>query len=341
VADSPVGIREGTDSDIPAAVDLLKTALGEGAIPRSTEFWNWKHAISPFGKSPFWVAESEGRLVGVRVFLRWTWDANGRRVSSVRAVDTATHPDYQGKGIFRNLTLTGVEELKREGVAFVFNTPNAKSRPGYLKMGWSTVGRTSLWVAPRSLAPAVRVARSRLRRHAAPGRLDDEDPTEAANPDLLTRNEVTKLLVSAGASSDRYRTPVDAAYLEWRYIRCPGYRYGFTLGDRGSVLAVHRTRRRAGAREVAFCELLHDDAASVRDIAAVVRRVLRDSLADYGVMAPPRSARVAGAMVLCGFIPGPRIGPILTVRPMNLSAAVPDPRSIRSWDMTLGSLELF
>jgi hypothetical protein len=341
VPESGISVREGTDADVPEVVELLKTSLGEGAIPRSIEFWKWKHCASPFGRSPFWVAELKSRIVGVRVFLRWTWRIGAENVRSVRAVDTATHPDFQGKGIFRTLTLRGVDELSRQGVAFAFNTPNARSRPGYLKMGWSTVGRTSLWIAPRSITPAIRVARSRLRRLPAAGKPDDDDPTEAARPDLLRRDDVAKLLDSNEATDGRYGTPMDAAYLEWRYMRCPGYRYGFTVGDSGRVLAVHRARRRAGAREVAFCELLFDEMASSRDIASLVRGVLRSSKADYGVIAPPRNARSAIALALCGFVPAPRLGPILTARLMNHSATLPDPRSMRSWDMTLGSLELF
>ena len=42
----------------------------------------------------------------------------------------------------------------------MFNTPNDKSRPGYLKMGWSELGRPTLGVVPRSPVSLVRMARS-------------------------------------------------------------------------------------------------------------------------------------------------------------------------------------
>lgn len=335
-------VRRGSEADVESVVELLKASLGEGAIPRTVEFWNWKHRNSPFGPSPFWVAEAGSRIVGVRVFQRWTWVARSEPFQTVRAVDTATHPAFQGKGIFRTLTLHGVQELARDGVRFVFNTPNDKSRPGYLKMGWSTVGRTSLWIAPRSLSAAIRVGRSRLARHKAPGELDADDRTEMPSAHMLEDAEVRALLEASALSDGRYRTVVDSAYLEWRYLRCPGYRYGFTLGDSGRVLAVHRSRRRAGAKEVAICELIFDrERATAGEIGAVLRGVLRHSAADYGVAAPPYDARAALGLALSGFVPAPRLGPMLTVRPLTDVELRPNPLLRASWGMALGSLELF
>src|SRR5687767_6957749 len=95
-------------------------------------FFAWKHEQGPFGASPAWVALDGERLAGFRTFLRWEFNhPDGRIRRGVRAVDTATHPDYQGRGIFRDLTLQALDHLRADGVDFVFNTPNAQSLPGY------------------------------------------------------------------------------------------------------------------------------------------------------------------------------------------------------------------
>ena len=77
----------------------------------------------------------------------------------MRAVDTATDREHQGKGIFRTLTTHGIEQIEADGVSWVFNTPNDSSRPGYLKMGWQVVGRLPVAITPRSPL-AVRHLRS-------------------------------------------------------------------------------------------------------------------------------------------------------------------------------------
>ena len=42
--------------------------------------------------------EDSGKLVGVRAFMPWMWTKGGKTYQAIRAVDTATHPDYQGRG---------------------------------------------------------------------------------------------------------------------------------------------------------------------------------------------------------------------------------------------------
>ena len=94
------------------------------------------------------VAEADGRVVGLRAFMRWEFVAGRRRFRAVRAVDTATHPDHQGRGIFSRLTLEALDGLRSEA-DFIFNTPNEKSLPGYLKMGWQVVGRVPIRIRVR------------------------------------------------------------------------------------------------------------------------------------------------------------------------------------------------
>ncbi|MEW5917472.1 MAG: GNAT family N-acetyltransferase, partial [Gemmatimonadota bacterium] len=139
--------RAGTD-DISAMLSLIGKCLGNNSLPCNADHWRWKHSTNPFGPSPCLVAEADGVLVGLRAFMRWTWRHAGRNVKTVRAVDTATDPAWRRKGIFKTLTMQLATEMQGEGVNLVFNTPNANSHPGYLNMGWRSIGRSELWVRP-------------------------------------------------------------------------------------------------------------------------------------------------------------------------------------------------
>src|SRR5688500_14713579 len=97
-------IREATLTDIPDIVSLLRISLGEKLLPKSEDYWRWKHINNPFGTSPVIIAKADGQIVGVRAFMRWAWESKSGRLEAVRAVDTATHPLHQGKGIFSKLT---------------------------------------------------------------------------------------------------------------------------------------------------------------------------------------------------------------------------------------------
>ena len=129
-----------------------------GPQAETAEFFRWKHLENPFGRSYMLLAEAEGDgglpLVHAMAIRR------GRRtVTAVRAVDTATHPDHQGRGIFRLLTTTAIEALRAEA-DLIFNTPNDKSLPGYLKMGWRRVADVPIRVRVRRPVRFVRHLRS-------------------------------------------------------------------------------------------------------------------------------------------------------------------------------------
>lgn len=345
-------IRPGTPEDTEAILRLAALSLGEGDIPRERAFWRWKHHENPFGPSPVLLAEADGMPVGLRVFLRWEWSAGGRRFQAVRAVDTATHPDWRGRGIFSTLTRTLVDELEGEGVHFVFNTPNERSRPGYLKMGWQVVGRTSPWIRP--LRP-VRLLRSFLRR---PSRTRDEGNAVRGNGarfpsaerfpgagELLDRPRFERLVeeVRRNREADRrLTTSLSLEYLGWRYAAIPGFAYrGLleTAGD-GAAAVIFRYKGRGALQELRICELLVSPEGGERSARTLLARLGRESGADYLTAMAARRAPERRALARSGFLPAVRMGPVLTVRPLNPVDGV-DPRRLADWRFSAGEMELF
>ena len=306
---------------------MLAASLGWLPHEQLDGFFAWKHDKNPFGRSPGWVALDGDRVVGFRTFLRWEYERAGDRVRAVRAVDTGTHPSYQGRGIFRRLTLHGLAELEAEGVDFVFNTPNAQSRPGYLKMGWKEVGRVPTSVRPTSPASVLLMARSGVPAEQW------STPTDAGRPanELLADPSLAELL-QAVAPGNRLRTDRTVAYLRWRYGFEPLAYRALSLSDHLSDgLAVFRLRRRGPALECALCESLvpDRDASAAR---ALLRAVVRTSGADYII-------RLGGPAVdRTGFARLPGQGPILTWRPFDPGAPG---ATLEDWDLSLGDVELF
>src|SRR5947208_13036039 len=104
------------DADVDDVVGLLGRALGPGPGGADRrELFVWKHLRNPFGRSVALVAEDGGRLVGVRTFMRWRFALpGGGGVDAVRAVDTATAPEAQRRGVFSSLTRRGLESCRDE-----------------------------------------------------------------------------------------------------------------------------------------------------------------------------------------------------------------------------------
>lgn len=305
-------VRRATPADDGAVVDLVARCLGWRPGDPNAELFRWKHRASPFGPSPAWVAEDDGRVVGFRTFMRWEFTDGTRRYRAVRAVDTATDPAYRGRGVFRDLTTRAVDELAADGVDFVFNTPNDQSLPGYLRMGWHVVGRLPLLLRVRTPVAALRTLRSR-----APADLWSQ-PADVGLPvrDVAWAGE-------ADASGDgRLRTVRAPEYLRWRFgLSELRYRALPTSGDP----VVARWRSRGRALELA---VVHVPAVPAGESARAVREALRASGADHAV--------ALGSPVPRGMVRLPRQGPLLTARPL-----AGRPPGLAGWDLTLGDVELF
>ncbi len=329
-ATATLDVRPTTDDDLPAVLELLQASLGWVPDDAYARFFSWKHHDSPFGRSPAWVAvdpEADGRIVGFRTFSRWQFEREGVTVPAVRAVDTATHPDYQGRGIFSLLTRRALDELRAEGVAFVFNTPNDRSRPGYLKMGWQLVERLPVAATPRSALSLVRLARARTPADKWSARTD----AGVAVGDVLADDDaVAALLASARPDDDRLRTRRTPAYLAWRY-GFPPLHYRAVVAAEGVAagVVVFRLRRRGAALEAAVCEQIVPDGDD-RTASSLVRTLLRDTRADHAV-------QIGRARPSRGLLPVPGQGPTLVWREVTEPVMPPAAR----WALGLGDIELF
>lgn len=318
-------------------IELLTVALGGGpAGERPPEFFRWKHLDNPFGRSFMLVAEAERRIIGLRAFMRWTFRADGRSFPAVRAVDTATHPEYQGQGVFSRLTREALEALRSE-TAFVFNTPNEKSLPGYLKLGWQEVGAVPVWIRVRRPLRFARGLRS-LRADSAMGSVGSIQAETAAQA-LEDEGAISDLLQASPGPDGRLATTRTVEYLRWRYGRAPLLDYR-AVSERGAGslngLAVFRVRPRGRLREATISEVIHrpGDAKTVRRLVHRVAAAARVDHLTHHVSGWP-----AGAAARSGFVRSP-LGLTLVVNPMR-SHLRPDPADLRSWAFSLGDLEVF
>lgn len=328
-------IREATDADIPAIVDLLRLSLGEGLMPKSTEYWHWKHFENPFGPSPVLVCWEHSKLIGVRAFMRWEWIASGQQISAVRAVDTATHPDFQGKGVFRKLTMSLVETSKYNGLDIVFNTPNHQSKPGYLKMGWDEAGRLPVKFSLRK--PARIVSNIFLKTRA-----NNKEPNGHNLTRYLDHPGLENLLENAREKNTGIVTKVSRRYLIWRYRDVPVADY-LALGSEQGIklhgLLIGRIKLTKLGREFRITDAFVDgrNRESEREIQHQLQELLQEYDIDYCTIS---AAGLYDNSVLKKFSVKATVGPIVTIRSLkmqNLNEFI----KFRNWSPSLGDLELF
>ncbi len=314
-------IREAKEVDFPEIVTVLKASLGEQDLPLSEEIWNYKHVDNPFGRSLVLVAEDNGIIAGVRAFMSWKWQYLNKSYSAYRAVDTATHPDFQGKGIFKKLTLEAIELAKQQEDQFIFNTPNEQSRPGYLKMGWETVDKLKV-----ALKPAYA---SFWKFYIKDISYSVSNNSKAKDLQLLCELWNSKLETSQGLF-----TPKSMEYLQWRYQANPLQQYEVFI-DNGIYMAGYVKKRR-GFKELRIAECIFDDNEINKK---KINSLINLWCSKFGIQVisySPESLNLSLTLV------NSKIGPILTLRDLNLSKKeLGTFTKVNNWNYSLGDLELF
>jgi len=320
-----VTVRRTLPTDHLRVLTLMEVALGWRPEVPNDAFFAWKHQANPFGPSPSWVAVVGDTVVGFRTLMRWEFDTPDGPVRAVRAVDTATHPDHQGRGIFSALTMRAVDELRAEGVGFVFNTPNDKSRPGYLKMGWHPVGQLPAGLRPASMMALPRIANARM-----PAELWSV-PSDAGQPpqEVLGDEPAVAALLDSAPQPAGVTTRRSPAYLRWRYGFDPlGYRALLAGTSIADGMLLFRLRHRGSATELVVGDLLLPNPTEPA-ARRLVRTAVRTAGADYAL-----GLRTTAST---GLLPLPRQGPMLTWRALANDSMPP----LGHWKLSLGDIELF
>ena len=350
-------VRELTKHDEPRVLELLGETLSGGPTgERTSDFFRWKHRDNPFGASPGLVAELDGRLVAVRLFLRWEFVLAGEAVRAVRAVDTATHPDVRGRGLFRRLTTDLLGRIEVD-TSFVFNTPNDNSLPGYLRMGWNEVGRVPIALHPiRPLAFARGLKELRSSGDVSgTSRVweDTEDPSARCRfptarqffSDPAAAVGFDELVAEADAGDaaighDRLRTALTGDFLRWRYGDAPGLDYRVVASYKDGALTgvvFGRPRLRGPLVEFTLSQMVVRPGD--RDTARKLFSGVAMSRCDHVATHLARGSEAARAARYAGYATPPRTGMLLvarTVRPHPI-----DLHDLRSWQLSLGDLEVF
>ncbi|WP_057936622.1 GNAT family N-acetyltransferase [Algoriphagus resistens] len=310
-------IRKADSSDFPSIINLLKASLGENLLPKSEELWRWKHVENPFGTSPVLVAEEKARILGVRVFLRWEFRQDHKLIKACRAVDTAIHPDYQGQGVFKALTLSLIEELKEDGVKLIFNTPNSKSLPGYLGMGWEKWGKLPLKMY-------FNLSLSKKKNQST----SSDWPSIA---DLIGKIE------NECSNSGRIQTNLVGGYLNWRYQACPLFPYHF-VSDGETHLLIYRIKDGKIGKELRIVDFF-----TLSGFGLTEKKQLNIRLKAIQKNERVRFTSFSGLQfhndfpIEMGLLPVMSIGPEVTLRKVTTS----DDLLHKPWAWSLGDLEVF
>lgn len=129
-----------------------------GATQLTPAYLRWLYAENPMGNVVGVDAWDGDSLAAHYVCIPVSASINGRVCRILLSLNTATHPKYQGKGLFTRLAEATYERGMAEGFEGAYGVANANSTPGFIrKLGFTLISPLDAQIGFGSIAdvPAV------------------------------------------------------------------------------------------------------------------------------------------------------------------------------------------
>lgn len=296
---SSFAVRKMAPGDRPR-VDALMEAVYGRAYDQSR--WVWEYQNHPGGPAQIWLAEKDGKIVGMRPVLSHHLVQNGQEIPVKIYQNVMTHPDHRRKGVFSALTAAADRETEASGAPAI-TFPNARSFPAYRRQpGWhwpfnfpmmfrpvdaralltSKLGKTASKILSPLASPFIRSARSTPTTPLGQIVIEEFESFGPEAIDLLSEDMVDDKFI---------RLKKDVAYLDWRYIARPDQKYNrlALVGEDGRWLGfvVFTVLRQFGLSLGFLCDIAlrrgHNELAGAI-IAAAEERLAGSGVAALGCM---------------------------------------------------------
>lgn len=219
----------------------------------SLDYWKWRYVENPFGNSIIKLILDKEKLIGHYAVTPIDVQAQGKLHKAAFSMNTMTHPDYEGKGIFTYLAQETYKDAKQSGFTFVYGFPNRNSYYGFTrKLDWRDLGKTNMLLkeleSKRGIKECARVYQIE--------RFGDE----------------VNLLWEKVKKDYRVIVPRTKEFLNWRFVQNPAVVYLKYLltGEQGEVLG-YTVLKTYSKREETVGHII--DMLSIKN-DAVVKRLL-------------------------------------------------------------------
>lgn len=240
-------IREGSPADFDALRELYRDVWG---YIRPRDFDYWRYVSPPEGFCPMALAVAGSRLAGAYSLWPTRVRVGGKVVLGAQSIDTMTHPDFQGQGVFTALANACFELAAHRGYRLLYGFPNPSSYPGFVRrLGFPHVADVTHWVRPirPSRHPRVPRALAPLADRAMflwPGGRSNGIEVSAGLPASST----LEALLEQHCVVDSCRIERTPTWFAWRYAEAAHNGYRWLSGYReGRLVALGAWGMRAPA----------------------------------------------------------------------------------------------
>jgi len=304
----------------------------------------WKFRDNPAGPGIGAVATDASRIVGQYVVLPTQLRLGKEVVLGAQSLDTMTHPDYRGQGMFVTLAKACMELTAAKGIEALYGFPNTNSFPGFIRrLNWDHTGDIPRWVRilnpervaslPSYVKPLAALG-ARLLLQGKSARRGIE--THIGRP---SEHDLESLLADSRASEGLCRVERSIEWLRWRFDPKSQRAYEWVVAYRGrSAQACAIWGLSTELKSGVLSYLLGSDSEALEAATSVAVRRAKEKKVGI-LMAVTNHEDAIQALKSCGFI---RWGSFpLIVRSMtarNLDGNIHDHAS---WCISPADIDLF
>jgi GNAT superfamily N-acetyltransferase len=213
---------------IGGLVTLAKSYYDSGEII-SDDYLSWQYNRNPSG-FPFYALANYGeQIVGQYIVIPIRYRYQESMYSGTLSLNTLTHPDFQGKGLFTKLANSTYELCSSKTVDFTIGFPNPLSHGGFIKkLDFQEIGRCNLLVKPiRPFNLFKDFLKRKKFKHGGDipfnWKTINKDGVQLTNFGLTQHEEYTIFWESL--SKSKIMIDKDFEFLKWRYFDIPGRKY--------------------------------------------------------------------------------------------------------------------
>lgn len=343
--------RPATPRDDPGIREVLNATYGKQAASSITfDWWCKSHAAVSHA---ILVAECNQRVVGLQPIQFFSYQERQCNLLGGMLTGVAVHPEFRRQGIFLKLVQTSEAEAWRIGARFVVTMPNERSRPGFLKMGYTDLGQRRFafrMLDPNALGrrlhalldPIIgigsRVTQAVLKSCRSSGQHEIVEYKEV--PTAIDQLEQMNAELYPGVRLQRIKS-----WWDWRYRQNPERDYRlFVARDKAAQIrgfAATASEVRDGLSVAYLMDYAVCDHAAYHDLLAGLQEGLRSFGAQVlcAVVSAPeqlRSLRRSGFWIVPKWAPIKRFYTVARFNPEQAENVPAAWHKISGWYQTLG-----
>jgi len=110
-------LRRYRGGDETAIVALLKSAFREW---HSLNYWLWMYKKNPAGKPIIWIAHKGKTIIGHHAMIPVRMKVANKNLTVSQGVNAATHPPYQGQGVFSSIAARCIHDACIHNIPLTF-----------------------------------------------------------------------------------------------------------------------------------------------------------------------------------------------------------------------------